>query len=45
VEVQKALEDLAGNRIGRAFDVDTFAPITKAIAGETVVLPFHPRIQ
>jgi len=44
VEVQKTLEDLAGNRIGRAFDVDTFAPITQEITGEVLVLPFRPGI-
>ena len=44
VLVQTALEDLAGNRVGRAFDVDVFAPITTTIARDTVSLPFHPRV-
>jgi len=44
LEVQTALEDLAGNRVWRAFDVDTFAPITAAISSESVSLPFHPRV-
>lgn len=35
------LEDLAGNRVGRAFDVDVFNPVTRKIVGETVVLPFR----
>jgi hypothetical protein len=43
LDVQTALEDLAGNRVGRAFDVDTFQPITPAISRETMALPFHPR--
>jgi hypothetical protein len=34
------LEDLAGNSIGRAFDVDVFAPVQKTIESETVELPF-----
>jgi hypothetical protein len=34
------LEDLAGNSIGRAFDVDVFAPVQKTIASETIELPF-----
>ena len=43
--ISTALEDLAGNRVGRAFDVDTFEPITRSLAGETVSLPFRPRKQ
>jgi hypothetical protein len=43
VDVQKALEDLAGNRVGRPFDVDTFAPITREITGEAVSLIFRTR--
>jgi len=35
VIVQTTLEDLAGNHIGRAFDVDTFDPITKSLPRET----------
>jgi hypothetical protein len=34
------LEDLAGNSIGRAFDVDVFAPVEKQITTETVSVPF-----
>jgi hypothetical protein len=41
--VQTTLEDLAGNHVGRAFDVDTFEPITKSIPRETVALPFRTR--
>lgn len=35
------LEDLAGNSIGRAFDVDVFAPVQQRITTETVSLPFE----
>ncbi len=34
------LEDLAGNSIGRAFDVDVFEPVQKRITTEQVSLPF-----
>jgi hypothetical protein len=34
------LEDLAGNAIGRAFDVDTLGPIQKPIETDTVSIPF-----
>ena len=37
---QAMLEDLAGNSIGRAFDVDVFAPVQDKIATETVSIPF-----
>ncbi len=35
------LEDLAGNSIGRAFDVDVFAPVQQRITTQTVSLPFE----
>jgi hypothetical protein len=35
-----ALEDLAGNAIGRAFDVDQFGPIQQKIDTETFAVPF-----
>jgi hypothetical protein len=41
VVVQTTLEDLAGNHIGRAFDVDTFDPITRSLPRDTVSLPFR----
>jgi len=44
IDVRTALEDLAGNRVGRPFDVDTFEPITPTISRETVALSFHPRV-
>jgi hypothetical protein len=36
-----ALEDLAGNRVGRAFDVDTFREVTPHIQTDTVSIPFR----
>jgi hypothetical protein len=41
--VSIALEDRAGNRIDRVFDVDTFNRIDKQIHQETVTLPFRIR--
>lgn len=38
--VATTLEDLAGNAIGRAFDVDLFGPVTEHIETDTVSLPF-----
>lgn len=38
IVVRTTLEDLAGNHINRAFDVDTFDPITRTVATETVTL-------
>lgn len=43
--IQTTLEDLAGNHIGRAFDVDTFDPITRRVSRETTSLPFRIRHQ
>jgi len=39
--IDAALEDLAGNAVGRAFDVDTFNTVGERIEAETVSLPFH----
>ena len=41
VVVDTALEDLAGNRIGRPFDVDTFEKVTEHLYRKTISLPFH----
>jgi hypothetical protein len=41
--IETNLEDLAGNRIGRAFDVDLSVPLTRKITTETVSLGFKPR--
>ena len=41
--IDMALEDLAGNRIGRPFDVDLFDRVTERITTETTSLPFEVR--
>jgi hypothetical protein len=41
--VQADLEDLAGNRVGRAFDVDVSKPVTQKLPGKSVTLSFRPR--
>ena len=41
--VSTALEDLAGNRIGRPFDVDEFISPVPRISSETASLTFHVR--
>ena len=43
VVINTDLEDLAGNKVGRAFDVDTFERVTKHMATDTVSLPFQVR--
>jgi len=43
--VQTALEDLAGNHVGRPFDVDTFERVSRTISRETISLPFRIRHQ
>jgi hypothetical protein len=39
----KVLEDLAGNKIGRPFDVDTFDKVTATIPHESAAIPFRIR--
>lgn len=39
--VDKSLEDLAGNNVGRPFEVDVFRPIQRELKAETVKLPFR----
>jgi hypothetical protein len=41
--VDTTLEDLAGNRIGRAFEVDVAGPIERRVLAETIELPFTIR--
>jgi hypothetical protein len=41
--IDMALEDLAGNRIGRPFDVDLFERVTERITAETTTLSFDVR--
>lgn len=41
IAADKILEDLAGNKIGRPFDVDTFEKVTAAIPHESTAIPFR----
>ncbi len=41
--VDTGLEDLAGNHIGQAFDIDVFDHVTEHIAANTISLPFTVR--
>ena len=41
--VDTNLEDLAGNRIGRPFDVDVFERVSERVVRKTVSLPFRVR--
>jgi hypothetical protein len=41
--VDTTLEDLAGNHIGRPFDVDTFEKISEKITHKTVSVPFQAK--
>jgi hypothetical protein len=41
--IRTDLEDLAGNHILRAFDVDVFDPITPKLTAETMTLPLRIR--
>jgi hypothetical protein len=43
IVIRTTLEDLAGNHINRAFDVDTFDPITRNVVADTVTLPLRIR--
>ncbi len=41
--VNTALEDLAGNRIGLAFDIDVFEKVTEHLTTTTMAVPFQVR--
>jgi hypothetical protein len=41
--VNTGIEDLAGNHIGQAFDIDTFERVTEHIVTDTIALPFRIR--
>ena len=41
--VNTGLEDLAGNHIGQAFDIDVFERVTERITASTISLPFAVR--
>jgi hypothetical protein len=43
LKIDTALEDLAGNRVGRPFDVDVFEKVTRQTAKQTVLVPFSVR--
>ena len=40
VVVDTGIEDLAGNHIGQAFDIDVFNQVTEHIVTKTISLPF-----
>jgi hypothetical protein len=41
LEADTWLEDLAGNRLGRPFDLDTFKRVTKRVERKTELIPFR----
>jgi hypothetical protein len=41
--INTGIEDLAGNHIGQAFDIDTFERVTEQITTGTVSLPIRIR--
>jgi hypothetical protein len=41
--VQKTIEDLAGNNIGKAFEVDLFESVQRRFTNATIKLPFDVR--
>jgi hypothetical protein len=43
IVVDTVLEDLAGNRIGQAFEVDKLGTVDLQVKAETVVIPFEVR--
>jgi hypothetical protein len=43
VSVQTTIEDLAGNNIGKPFEVDLFEGVQRRLTNETVALPFEVR--
>ncbi|HEX4278678.1 MAG TPA: hypothetical protein VHZ74_25155 [Bryobacteraceae bacterium] len=43
IVVDSGLEDIAGNHIGQAFDIDVFNRVTEHIATKTISLPFTVR--
>jgi hypothetical protein len=43
LQIDTALEDLAGNKVGRPFDVDTFDRVTVRTNRGQVTLSFQPR--
>ena len=41
--IDTGIEDLSGNHIGQAFDLDKFQTVTKNIETQTISLPFEVR--
>src|SRR5207249_867063 len=41
--IDTRLEDLAGNSVGRPFEVDVFRPVEREVKAEAVKLPFRVR--
>lgn len=41
LRIDTALEDLAGNKVGRPFDVDTFERVTRRVEREIISVPFR----
>jgi len=41
--VQTTIEDLAGNNIGKAFEVDVFEGVQRRLTNATVTIPFEIR--
>jgi hypothetical protein len=39
--IDECLEDLAGNQIGRAFEVDNFDTVDKSPDPQTITIPFR----
>jgi hypothetical protein len=44
LKVDTALEDLAGNKVGRPFDVDTFERVTRRVNAEVISLPLRVQV-
>ena len=43
LEVQATIEDLAGNNIGKPFEVDVFNSVARKLTSESVTIPFEVR--
>jgi len=42
IDIDMSLEDTCGNRIGRAFEIDQFRPVTRRVETESYQLKFRP---
>jgi len=42
IKVHTLLEDLAGNNVGKPFEVDTFAPVQRRLESSHETLHFTP---